>query len=91
MLQQVEITIRGRVQGVGFRYFIRSKARELQISGYTRNLSAGEVFVVAEGDQVDLETFTDYLRIGPPLAHVRELKIAVSQYTGQYENFTISF
>jgi len=91
MLQQYEIRIRGRVQGVGFRYFVRSKARDLQITGYARNTPAGEVTVVAEGEQTDLDTLVDFLRIGPPLANVRELEIAISPYTGHYGNFNITF
>jgi acylphosphatase len=46
--------IRGRVQGVGFRWFVHREAAELGLHGWVRNTDAGEVEVVASGDPEDL-------------------------------------
>ncbi len=71
-----EIEIRGRVQGVGFRYFVLKKAREMEISGFVKNRTDGSVFVSAEGNRSDLDTLVDSLRTGPHLARVDEVIIS---------------
>jgi acylphosphatase len=63
--------IRGRVQGVGFRFFIERVAHELGIRGYTRNLEDGRVEVYAIGTPEQLEELVGYLRRGPRWADVR--------------------
>lgn len=64
--QPVRLTswVHGRVQGVGFRWWTRSRARELGLTGYARNLNDGRVEVVAEGVRKDCETLLDLLRSG---------------------------
>jgi acylphosphatase len=91
MKLQYEITVEGRVQGVGFRYFVRTKAQEMKLKGFTRNTSAGEVMVVAEGEQTELDTLVDYMRMGPPLARVRNIAVSKSPFTGQFDSFTIKY
>ena len=68
-----EIKLTGRVQGVGFRYFAHQKATEIGIKGWVKNSREGGVFIVAQGNENDLNTFIDYLQIGPTLARVDKL------------------
>ena len=49
--RRMTVFVRGRVQGVGFRWWVRAQALELGLSGYARNTSDGRVEVVAEGDE----------------------------------------
>lgn len=63
--------IRGRVQGVGFRFFVERVANELGIRGYTRNLDDGRVEVYAIGTPEQLQELLGYLRRGPRWADVR--------------------
>jgi acylphosphatase len=74
---QYEIKISGRVQGVGFRYFVQKRANEFDIKGWVKNMPDGSVVVMAKGDFKDMETFVDHLRIGPSMARV--LKVEKSQ------------
>lgn len=90
MKMNYEIYVEGRVQGVGFRYFVRMKATELHLTGTVRNCPDGNVMVVAEGDTADLETLTDYLRIGPPMARVKNVSVARSPFTGHFNGFYIT-
>ncbi|MEO8138051.1 MAG: acylphosphatase [Gemmatimonadota bacterium] len=62
--------VRGRVQGVGFRYFVLRHATALGLVGWTRNLPDGRVEVVAEGEAPALETLEGQLRVGPPHSQV---------------------
>lgn len=57
--------IRGRVQGVGFRWFVQREASELGLSGWVRNTEEGDVEVVASGDAADLDELRASLRRGP--------------------------
>lgn len=65
--------VRGRVQGVGFRWFTRSVARELGIAGRVRNLPDGRVEIEAVADPAALEHFKERVLEGPPGARVSGL------------------
>ncbi|MGB6973303.1 MAG: acylphosphatase [Terracidiphilus sp.] len=57
--------IKGRVQGVGFRWFVHREARELELRGWVRNTEDGDVEVVATGTVEDLADLGTSLRKGP--------------------------
>jgi acylphosphatase len=63
-------TVTGRVQGVGFRWFVARHARSLGLSGYARNLEDGRVEVIATGDEPALVRLEEVLRSGPANAQV---------------------
>ena len=63
----------GRVQGVGYRYFVLQEAEALGVAGYTRNLPDGSVEVVAEAVEELIVTFEERLREGPAFARVEGL------------------
>ncbi len=56
--------VRGRVQGVGFRWYVHREAAELGLKGWVRNTDAGEVEAVAAGDPEDLAELREALRKG---------------------------
>jgi acylphosphatase len=62
--------VRGHVQGVGFRVFIRSRAWRLGIRGYARNMPDGTVQIVATGDRAALDSLLQEVWRGPAGAHV---------------------
>ncbi|MFA8298851.1 MAG: acylphosphatase [Hyphomicrobiales bacterium] len=82
------ITIEGRVQGVGFRYFTSAIAKELDIKGYTRNTPDGNVYIVAEGEERDLNKFIIQCNKGPILARVTKL-ITKETKVSDYDQFRI--
>lgn len=67
--------VRGRVQGVGFRYFVQRLAREMGMTGWVRNLPSGEVEVLAFGGESQQVTFSERLRSGHPFAKVTNVDI----------------
>lgn len=91
MKRNYALTIRGRVQGVGFRYYALKKAEEHGVTGFVKNMPGQEVHIVAEGEETDLETFADHLKTGPSMARVREVLIEKSDYTGSYAGFIVRF
>jgi len=65
--------VRGRVQGVGYRYFVLRQAEALGVAGYARNRPDGTVEVVAEGADDVLASFEERLREGPSFSAVENL------------------
>jgi len=74
-MKAIEVFISGIVQGVGFRYFTLKVARELGIKGYVKNLLDGRVYIYAVGDEKSLEKLLEKVKIGPPLAVVRDVVV----------------
>lgn len=62
--------VRGRVQGVGFRFFVEKHAQRLGLRGYAKNLSDGTVEVLAAGSPEQVQELAGYLQEGPRLAYV---------------------
>jgi len=85
-------TVYGRVQGVYFRYFVRTVARDLGLTGYVRNLASGDaVEVKAEGQKSQLDKLLEQLRVGSPGAWVKRVEIDWSACTGRFDNFNIRY
>ena len=76
--------VSGRVQGVGFRFFVERVAAELRVAGYTRNLADGRVEVYAIGMPEKLSELSGYLWRGPRGAYVR----SVEDQEAPVENYT---
>ncbi|HEU0090439.1 MAG TPA: acylphosphatase [Pseudonocardiaceae bacterium] len=74
-MTQVRVTawVQGRVQGVGLRWWIRSRALELGLAGHAANLADGRVEVVAEGPREACEKLLAALRSGAAPGHVRHV------------------
>jgi len=68
------VAVRGRVQGVGFRWFVRERARSLGLRGWVRNRQDGSVEVLALGDDLALDKLREYLRSGPDGARVSDVE-----------------
>ncbi|MCD6353924.1 MAG: acylphosphatase [Prolixibacteraceae bacterium] len=86
---QYEIKITGRVQGVGFRYFSQQKATGLDLKGWVKNTVDGAVLVSAQGSETDIDTFVDYLRIGPTLSRVKKISKVKMKKLSNFNNFSI--
>jgi len=67
--------VSGRVQGVGFRFFVQAAASRDGLHGWVRNLPDGRVEAIAEGDADAVDRFERALRHGPPGARVEQLDI----------------
>jgi acylphosphatase len=81
-VQRLHVRISGRVQGVGFRWFVREEARRLGLSGWVTNLRTGEVEVSAGGEQSSLERLRRALQVGPAGAQVERVEDVDGDSTG---------
>ena len=87
-LLRIDFIVSGKVQGVGYRYFVKSKATSLGINGYVRNEKDGSVFVVAQGKIDELDILLDYCYKGPPSAIVRHIH-KIKKPLGNFEKFRV--
>ena len=88
--ERLEATITGRVQAVGFRVFVASRAATLSLTGWVRNGSDGSVECVAEGRRADLETLLAALELGPAGARVDSVSRIWTAATGSFDRFSIA-
>ena len=73
-MHTLHIRVGGRVQGVGFRWFVREEARRLGLSGWVTNLPSGEVEVRAGGERSSLERLRRAIQVGPSGATVDRME-----------------
>ena len=88
--QRREIHYSGRVQGVGFRYTVRSLAARTEVTGFVRNLRDGRVELVVEGSPEQIERLLAGIQseLGRYVANAQESTAAAS---GEFEGFDIRF
>jgi len=89
MVSAKRYLVRGRVQGVGYRYFAAGAAERLGVTGFVRNLPSGDVEVHAEADSIKLELFKQELERGPRMSHVTEIIESDVPVSGSYTSFLI--
>lgn len=82
--------VEGRVQGVGFRYFVSNLARELRLVGTCRNLRNGNVEVIAEGEEGAIEALLVALENGPRMSYVEKVHAAWQPATNEFTTFKIA-
>jgi acylphosphatase len=89
MKKAVRLVIVGTVQGVFFRQFIKESAESLNIRGFARNLENGDVEVVAEGNNADIDALIDICKKGPKFANIREVKQEERKFSGELKDFKV--
>lgn len=91
-LSAIRAVVRGRVQAVGFRDYVETRARILRLAGYVRNLPDNRsVEVIAEGHREALEQLIAHLREGPRMARVDGVDVEWQKATGGYRGFGAAF
>ena len=88
-MERLDIRIRGRVQGVAFRWHARTVSRGLGVTGWVRNEPDGSVWIVAEGDRDALEALAGWAERGPDHARVERREIVWGEATGGFTGFEI--
>ncbi|MBA7576342.1 Acylphosphatase [subsurface metagenome] len=90
-IKTYRVVLLGRVQGVGFRYFVESIASKYNISGYVRNTFDGKVEIVCQREEGDLKQFIDEIKKGPAFSAVTDIKIEEIKDSKKYSIFDIKF
>ncbi len=88
-MQRVHLVVSGRVQGVGFRWYVRREGAALGLTGAVWNRYDGAVEIEAEGEREALERLIDAVREGPRAALVRAVDVSWSEGSRRYRDFEI--
>ncbi len=86
---RIKMTVRGMVQGVGFRFYCYRQAAALGIRGYAKNLYSGDVEIEAEGDEGVVKEFVKLVEIGPKFSKVNSVSVIRMPYEGKNKDFSI--
>lgn len=87
-----KVHVKGRVQGVGFRFFSEKLARQLGIKGYVKNNPDGTVEILAVTNEKVFALFLENLKTGPAMARVDDIEITrLSEVPDNYDAFRITF
>lgn len=88
-LTRQHFIVSGTVQGVGYRYSALQKAEELGVTGWVKNLSSGQVEILAEADADTLTQFKSWLELGPAYANVTQVDVNSLNASNEFRTFTI--
>ena len=88
MLRHYNITVKGKVQRVSYRFCAHAQAMKCNLTGYVRNLHTGDVFIEVEGEEDDINKLIDWCYVGSPLSEVKEVN-AVESDVKNFETFEV--
>lgn len=88
-MQRIHLLINGDVTGVGFRYWTLRRAQMLRLTGWIRNVSKGQVEIVAEGEKECLEELIKRCHHGPDVAMVEKVDVKWGEAKGEFAGFEI--
>ncbi len=88
-VQAKQIVVHGRVQGVGFRYFVRNAGMRLGLVGDVRNLPDSTVEIHVEGGAGKIAEFIKLVERGPSLSRVQRIEVFDTAVRGEYSSFLI--
>ena len=91
MKARAHITIKGYVQGVGFRWFVNDIAEHLHLAGWVRNLLGGSVEAVFEGEKLAIEKAIEQCSSGPPDAVVSSINTIWDEAIEDLAGFDIKY
>ena len=84
-----QVTVRGLVQGVNYRWFSQRRATALGLTGFVRNMPDGSVQVNVEGERAVIDQLIDALRTGPAAAVVESVQVEWHASSGEFNRFEV--
>jgi acylphosphatase len=85
------ITIHGKVQGVGYRFYATRVARRLGLKGWIQNNRDGTVEAMVEGEKASIDEWVEEIREGPRYAEVTKIDAEVKDFSGRLGDFDVKF
>lgn len=90
-MKRIHAVVTGRVQGVGFRNYVRNVAHALGLAGYVKNLSDGSVEVAAEGNEDAIEELRMQLYKGPAFSRVDNITEDITESRNEFKGFDVRY
>lgn len=91
MKTRAHVIVTGKVQGVFYRAETASKAKQLSLKGWVRNLPDGRVEAIFEGEETDVRKIIDFCWHGPPNAYVVDVDVRQQEWKGEFESFEVRY
>lgn len=88
---RIHIWVTGRVQGVGFRFFVQQSGVDFGLGGWVRNVGYDTVETVAEGPREFLEKFNIVVTTGPRAARVDDVRVEWEIACGEFRDFGVKY
>ncbi|MFH1237878.1 MAG: acylphosphatase [archaeon] len=82
-----KFVVKGTVQGIFFRQFVKEHADNLKLRGFVRNLANGDVEVIVEGEDDAIGRLAGFVRKGPEHAQIRDVQIVERKWSGDFKEF----
>ena len=89
MKKAARFIVQGTVQGVFFRQFVKEHAVKLDLTGFVRNLTNGDVEVIVEGEQGSIDRLAGFVKKGPEHSQIRHVQVEERKWTGSFSDFKI--
>jgi len=89
MKRSVKLLVKGTVQGIFFRKFVKENADSLGLKGFVRNLETGNVEIFAEGEKDKIDEFLGKTKQGPAHSQIKEVLVEDKKFSGEYPDFKI--
>lgn len=87
--KQIQLIVRGRVQGVYYRASAQREARRLGLTGWVKNRNDGAVEMLVEGEEDHVKDFLTWAQHGPATARVDRIETRWRSYTGEFPDFRV--
>ena len=88
---RARVIIEGRVQGVFYRHHTQEMAFRLEVKGWVKNRRDGSVEAIFEGDQERVDQIIQWCRRGPSEARVKNVSVTWESYTGEFDDFFVTY
>ncbi len=88
---RARVIIEGRVQGVFFRHHTQEMAFRLEVKGWVKNRRDGSVEAVFEGDRDRVDQIIQWCHRGPSEARVKNVSVTRENYTGEFDDFSVTY
>ncbi|MGI8419858.1 MAG: acylphosphatase [Candidatus Levyibacteriota bacterium] len=88
-MKQAHLFISGTVQGIGYRQFVKSNAKKLDLTGWVRNTEDGGVEAVLQGEEAMITMIIEQCKQGPFMAEVQQLGFEWEEIEEKFADFTI--
>jgi len=89
MKKAAKIVVKGTVQGIFFRQFVKGHADKLRLTGFVRNLESGDVEIIAEGDGDQIERLVRFVEKGPEHSQIRHVGVEERKWSGEFKEFKV--
>jgi acylphosphatase len=86
---RAHLLIQGMVQGVGYRANTRRRANRLNLRGWVRNLRNGDVEIIVEGPEVEVDRLIAWCHRGPTSAYVSKVRVEKTKATNKFDGFAV--